>query len=267
MTGARPWCKLKATAQSTVLGVRSSWVTVKVHRLPSMSKRELDRALEFEVPGLFSFPIESPKDICYDYFINFRGEDEVEVVVAACARQHIEPFIRAFRELDLSLEVVDVPALGWPALLTQEGRRAFVEVGTSNHHPSAVWSALQSPHIVPSSPYHTRHQAFACSPQEAARSWQAGSRLPAGGGGQQRYRAAVRQFVGSVLQTLDFMRARRVNSGHAGVVLGRAGRTALWRAAGQVSCRHVPGPYGFIRVLVIPSQSSSAPLLQRWPWA
>jgi hypothetical protein len=40
------------SAEATVVGVRSAWVTVKTHRLPSMSKRELDKALEFEVPEL-----------------------------------------------------------------------------------------------------------------------------------------------------------------------------------------------------------------------
>lgn len=203
------------TAQSTVLGVRSSWVTVKVHRLPSMSKRELDRALEFEVPDLFSFPIESPKDICYDYFINFRGEDEVEVVVAACARQHIEPFIRAFRELDLSLEVVDVPALGWPALLTQEGRRAFVEVSAHQTTILVLFGQLfKVLRIVPIGSLHIIQgiqEAFACSPQEAAAlmaEQDLDYLLVEGQGSKRVLRAAVQQFVGSVLQTLDFVRAQ-----------------------------------------------------------
>jgi Tfp pilus assembly PilM family ATPase len=72
-----------------------------------MTKRELDKALEFEVPELVSFPVESPKDICYDYFINWQDDREVEVVVVACSRQHLNPYIRAFRESDLRLSRYD----------------------------------------------------------------------------------------------------------------------------------------------------------------
>ncbi len=45
------------------LGIRGGdWVTVKTHRLPKMSGRELEKALEFEVPELVSFPVDSPRD-------------------------------------------------------------------------------------------------------------------------------------------------------------------------------------------------------------
>ena len=41
---------------SVVLGVRSPWVTVKTHKMPAMPKRELEKAIEYELPELVSFP-------------------------------------------------------------------------------------------------------------------------------------------------------------------------------------------------------------------
>ena len=120
--------KGEITADSAVLGLRSSWVTVKTHRLPSMTKRELDRAVQFEIPDLVYFPVEDLGEVCYDYFINSRSDSEVEIVVAACPREHLAPYIDALRGVNLNLEIVDLPSFSWPELLPGEKRRAFVEI-------------------------------------------------------------------------------------------------------------------------------------------
>ncbi|HKM43028.1 MAG TPA: pilus assembly protein PilM, partial [Limnochordia bacterium] len=85
-------------ATSAVLGLRSSWVTVKTHKFPMMSERELDKALEFEVPDLVSFPVQSLKDVYYDYFISSKTDRELEVVVVACPRQNVLPYMEAVRD-------------------------------------------------------------------------------------------------------------------------------------------------------------------------
>lgn len=203
------------SAETTVLGVRSSWVTVKTHTLPAMSQRELDKALEFEIPDLVSFSVQSPRDICYDYFINSRSERELEVVVVACSRQHLDPFINAFRELDLSLAVIDLPALGWPDLLTQAGRRAFVEVSEGQTTIMVLFEGLfKVLRVVPIGSRHVLQgvqEAFDCSHREAKELLQNHDLdylLLEGGGSKRVLRAAVQQFIGSVLQTLDFVRAQ-----------------------------------------------------------
>jgi type IV pilus assembly protein PilM len=203
------------SAEAAVLGVRSSWVTVKIHRLPSMTKRELDKALEFEVPELVSFPVESPKDICYDYFINWQDDREVEVVVVACSRQHLNPYIRAFRESDLSLEVIDLPAMGWPDLLAQEGRRAFVEVSAGQTTIMVMLGPLfKVLRLVPIGSIHVKQgvqEAFGCSDTEAQEllsQHDLDYLLMEGQGSKRLLRAAIQQFAGSVLQTLDFVRAQ-----------------------------------------------------------
>ena len=84
------------SADSVVLGLRSSWVMVKTHRLPAMNRRELDKALEFELPELAYFPVDDLKDVCYDYFVNYQTETEVEVVVAAFPASISRPISRLF---------------------------------------------------------------------------------------------------------------------------------------------------------------------------
>src|SRR5690554_2129468 len=105
------------STDSTVLGIRSNWITVKTHRLPKMPKRELDKALEFEILDLVSFPVQSSQELTFDYFINRELDREIEVVVVICPRQHIEPYIKIMREAGLTLESIDVPAFGWQELL------------------------------------------------------------------------------------------------------------------------------------------------------
>lgn len=208
------------SAESIVLGVRSSWVSVKPHRLPNMGKRELDKALEFEIPDLVSFPAESPKDICYDYFINSRSASGLEVVVVACPRQHLNPFIRLFKDLDLNLAVIDIPAFSWPDLLAQEGRRAFVEISAGQTTIMVVFGGLfKVLRVVPIGSLHFRQgiqEAFNCTEEQAAELLQHQDLdyfLLEGSGGKRLLRAAVQQFAGSVLQTLDFIRAQERASG------------------------------------------------------
>lgn len=203
------------SAEATVVGVRSAWVTVKTHRLPSMSKRELDKALEFEVPELIPGSNGSLKEISYDYFVNMQDENELEVVVVACPRQHLNPYVRAFKELPLSLEAIDLPALGWPELITGQGRRAFVEISEGQTTIMVVFGQLfKVLRVVPIGNLHVKQgvqEAFGCLAQEAAdlmARHDLDYLLTNGQGSKRMLRAAVQQFAGSVLQTLDFVRAQ-----------------------------------------------------------
>ena len=200
---------------SAVLGLRSSWVTVKTHRFPAMSKRELEKALEFEIPELVSFPIHSLDDVYYDYFINLTDDQGLEVVVVACPRENVLPYIEAVRAAGLVLEAVDVPAFGWRELIEGEGRRAYVEISeeqtTVQVTIGGVFKVLR---VIPMGAISVRQgvaEAFACSPEEAQALMARESLdylLLEGSGNKRVLRAAVQQFVGLVLQTLDFVRAQ-----------------------------------------------------------
>lgn len=203
------------SADSVVLGLRSSWVMVKTHRLPAMNRRELDKALEFELPELAYFPVDDLKDVCYDYFVNYQTETEVEVVVAAFPREYLSPYIEAIRTAGLVLEIVDLPAFSWPELLAGEKRRAFVEVSegqtTIEVLSDNVFKVLR---VIPLGIAHFRQglqEAFGCSAEEARELYaqhDVDHLLIEGSGDKRVLRAVVQQFIGSVLQTLDFVRAQ-----------------------------------------------------------
>mgnify|MGYP000845325987 FL=1 len=203
------------SARSAVLGLRSTWVTVKTHRLPKMPKKELDKALEFEVPELVSFPVHSPQDVSYDYFVNTESDKEVEIVLVACPRQHLNPYIDAIRAAGLTLEAIDLPALNWAELLNGETRRAFVEISEEQTTIQvALGGVFKVLRVVPVGTKHFREgvqEAFECGSDEARNLCANRSLdflLMEGPGSKRVIRATVQQFVGSVLQTLDFVRAQ-----------------------------------------------------------
>lgn len=203
------------SAHSAILGLRSGWVTVKTHRLPHMPKKELDKVLEFEVPDLVSFPVQGPQDVSYDYFVNGESDNEVEIVLVACPRQHLTPYIEAIRAAGLTLEAIDLPALGWSRLFEGESRRAFVELSeeqtTIQVTLGGVFKVLR---VVPVGARHLREgvqEAFECDLEQAnalCLSQTLDHLLMEGTGNKRVIRATVQQFVGSVLQTLDFVRAQ-----------------------------------------------------------
>lgn len=203
------------SANSTILGLRSGWITVKTHRLPNMGKRELDKALEFEVPELVSFPVQNPEDVSYDYFINRQTDTEVEIVLVACPRQYLIPYIEAIKASGLSLEVIDLPALGWTDLITGEARRAFVEISEEQTTIQVAFNgSFKVLRVVPVGTGHFREgimEAFECDPEEAKNLCMHRNLdylLMEGQGNKRVIRATVQQLVGSVLQTLDFVRAQ-----------------------------------------------------------
>lgn len=199
---------------SVTLGLRSAWITVKTHRFPAMRPRELDKALEFEIPELVTFPVHTPKDVAYDYFINERTAHEVEVVVVACARQHLQPYIELMHEVGLTLAGIDVPAFGWRELLPDSSNRCFIEVSqeqtTIQINLNGLFKVLR---VVPVGALHFRQSigdAFGVSEEEAQqlmRSRDLDYLLMKGEGSERALRATTQQFLGSVLQTLDFVRA------------------------------------------------------------
>ncbi len=207
--------KQRFQANSVTLGLRSSWVTVKIHRFPAMPKRELDKALEFEIPDLVSFQAPALKDVAYDYFVNSRTDNEVEVVVVSCPRQHLDPYIKLMREAGLSLEAIDVPAFGWQELLADDKRRGFVEV---NEEQTTIQISLDGIfrvlRVIPLGMMHFRksvQEAFEISAEEAQSliyDRDLDYLLTEGAGSKRSIRSTIQQFSGSILQTLDFIRAQ-----------------------------------------------------------
>lgn len=200
---------------SVVLGVRSPWVTVKTHKMPAMPKRELEKAIEYELPELVSFPIPSMRDVCYDFFVNSETEQEMEVVIVACQRKNLDPYIEVMRQVGLTLEGIDVPSFGWGDLLRDGKRRAYVEASDGQTTVQVILDGVfKVLRMVPLGMAHLREgvqEAFQCSAEQAQELCQKHNLdylLLEGTGSKRLLRAAVQQFTGSILQTLDFVRAQ-----------------------------------------------------------
>lgn len=209
------WQEQDFSTNSVALGVRGDWVTVKSHRLPKMPARELEKAIEFEVPELVSFAVDSPRDVAYDHFINLETDNEIEVVLVACPRKHLDPYIQAVRAAGLTLEAIDVPAFGWPSLVGAERRSAFAEIGEEQTTVQVILNGVfKVLRVVPVGALHFREgvrEAFQCLPEQAKQlcaQHDLDYLLTEGTGNKRVIRSVFQQFVGSILQTLDFIRAQ-----------------------------------------------------------
>lgn len=207
--------KQDISAHAAIVGLRSNWVTVKSHRLPTMPKKELDKALEFEIPELISFTIDDLDDVCYDYFVNWESESEKEIVLVACSRKDLEPYIDAVNGSGLGLEVIDLSALGWVDLLGKNSRNAYVEISEEQTTILVVLDgSFKVLRVVPVGAEHFREgimEAFLCGEEEVnsfCTHRDLDYLLMEGTGNKRILRATVQQLVGSVLQTLDFVRAQ-----------------------------------------------------------
>lgn len=209
------FARYKLSNESVVLGIRSPWVYTKLHQFPKMPKRELEKALEFEIASLVSFPVNSPRDLTYDYFVNSELGDQLELLIVACPRKRLDPYISALKQADLRLAVVDVPAFSWNYLFAEEKSRAFVEVSAEQ---TTVFIAERGLYkilrVVPIGMVHFLEgvqEAFALSSQEAFALMQKQDLdylLMEGTANKRVLRATIQQLIGSILQTLDFVRAK-----------------------------------------------------------
>lgn len=203
------------SAKSTVLGIDSNSMTVKTRRLPIMSERELERAIEFELPDVVNFPFQSLKDVSFDYYENKRTTNEIEIVLVACPRDLLNPYIKIAKEAGLVLEVIDLPALNWSLLPLEERSRAFVDI---EENWSTIYVELAREfkvlRTIPLGRIHFQkgvEEAFQCSAAEAQRL--CGAKhidylLLEGPGNKSVLRANTQQFTASIFQTLDFVRAQ-----------------------------------------------------------
>jgi len=203
------------TAKATILGIDGTSFTIKTHSLPIMSERELERAIEFELPEVVNFPFQSLKDVSFDYYENKRTASEIEIVLVACQRSLINPYIEIAKGAGLSLEVIDLPALNWPVLPLEVNPRAFVNI---EENWTTIFVELNGEFKVlrniPLGRIHFQkgvEEAFQCSAAEAQRlcaTKHIDYLLLEGPGNKSLLRANTQQFTASVFQTLDFVRAQ-----------------------------------------------------------
>jgi type IV pilus assembly protein PilM len=71
------------STDKVVIGITSPEVVVKTVQMPLMPPKELEHALQFELPDIVRFPFESLKDITYSWEVLEKSERYQEILVVA----------------------------------------------------------------------------------------------------------------------------------------------------------------------------------------
>ncbi|MGI6150206.1 MAG: type IV pilus assembly protein PilM [Limnochordia bacterium] len=206
--------RLGVSGKTTVVGLNNPDVVVKRHRMPDMTDKELEKALEFELPELVAFPTETPREITYSFEVLNRSASEVEVLFVACRRNLVEPFLACTREAGLEAAVVDLQAFNWSRLAGASERVCYVDLGEEQ---TTLYVELNGTYkvyrMLPIGGFHFTQgimQAFDCDSREAQRlkeTQHIDYLLTEGAGQKSPLRSVFQQYIAGILQTLDFIRA------------------------------------------------------------
>ncbi len=206
--------KLEVEGKTTVLGLNSPDVLVRRHRMPLMSDKELAKALEFELPELVNFPLENSRDVSYSFEVLRRDVREVELLLVACRRSLLDPFLACLRSVGLEAVVIDLQAFNWPHLLTPDQRVCFVDFGEEQTTLYVeLYQTYKVYRVLPIGGLHFTQgimQAFDCDYSQAQHlkeTQHLDSLLTEGTGQKSTLRSVFQQYIAGILQTLDFVRA------------------------------------------------------------
>lgn len=197
-----------------VMGITNPEIVMKTIQMPLMAHRELEQALEFELPDIVRFPFQSLKDITYSYEVLRKSEREQEVLVVACARSLIAPYIEVARRCKLELGVIDLHSFNLPRLLPNDRRLCVVDMGASQ---TSVYVAEEGSYkvyrILPVGGQDITSgvmEAFSCDYETAEHmksEYHIDDLLMQGTGSKRSLRFVIQQFIGGIMQTLEFLRA------------------------------------------------------------
>lgn len=202
-------------ADHVILGFSSQDVAVKLTDLPAMAPKELRQALEFELGDILRLSFNSIDEISFSFAEVTRTNERLEVLVVGCRREIVEAYVQAARPAGLRPHAIDVNAFALPRLCSSSGRACFIDIG-----------AEQTKIYVEADGGYKLYRILAVGGTNLTNgvmdafdlSWEAAEDLrfthnldyllQEGTGAESLLRSVVQQFVGGVLQTFDYLRAR-----------------------------------------------------------
>lgn len=205
---------LDISSKRTVIGLSCPEVLVKRHNMPPMTDKELSKALEFELPDLVNFPMQSNNDVSYSFEVLHRDESQLELLFVACERSLIDPYLDSMKETGLEASVLDLSAFNWPRIPGVDERVCFVDLG--EEHTTLYVELNQTYKVYRILPIGGIHfiqgimQAFECdaaAARQLLKTRHLDELLTQGHGQRSTLRSVFQQYVAGILQTLDFLRA------------------------------------------------------------
>ncbi|NLM26205.1 MAG: type IV pilus assembly protein PilM [Firmicutes bacterium] len=202
--------------ERVVLGLNSADVMTKVAKYPKMPEKELEQVIEFDIEKLFKLPAGVQREeltISFDQISEI--DDEVSVLVACCPKPLIYPYLIAVREAGLVPFIIDIGAFNLPRVIDSNQRYCFVDLG---HTQTVIYIAIggkyQVYRILPIGGLDLNKgimAAFDTNEDRAERfklTYDIDYLLLEGTGPTGMLQATIQQYVGGILQTLDYLRAQ-----------------------------------------------------------
>lgn len=199
-----------------VLGLNSSEVMLKSIAFPKMPQKELDKVLEFEFEDVFKLPSgQSVSDYSISYDILAETENEMNLLVAGCPMHLVTSYLNVLRQADLVPFIIDIGAFALPRVNETTRRSCYVDLG---HSQTVIYIEIDGAYkvyrILPIGGAAITEgimEAFETEVNHAENlklNHDIDYLLMEGSGQKGLLRATIQQYVGGILQTLDYLRSQ-----------------------------------------------------------
>ncbi len=203
------------TTKSVCLGLTSSEIVIKTITMPNMQTKELEQALEFELHDHVGFAYNSPKEVAFSYDVMHKDATQQTILLVACKREVIEPYMSIVDKAGLDLAIIDIQALALPRVSPQIRSSCFIDIGSLQ---TTIYiqqnDEFKVYRILPLGMEHLINGLSEAYSEQYAQSKallfkeDISDLMTNGTGTKGTLRAFIGQLVGGVLQTLDFFRAQ-----------------------------------------------------------
>lgn len=204
--------------ERVVLGLNSPSIMIRQASFPQMSKRELEQAIDLDLVDILRLSSETEQSAYYYSFdIAETVNQSFEVVVVACQKRMLDPYIGMMKNAGLEPAVIDISAFSLPHIDPNRtnGRTCYVDLGYSQ---TVIYIELNGVYgvyrILPiggrmlDEAIATAFEVDFSETAKLRRELSLEELLTGGTGSKSLIRSVVQQYIGGLLQTLDYLRSK-----------------------------------------------------------
>jgi Tfp pilus assembly PilM family ATPase len=92
---------------------------IRKFSIPFVPDQEIAKVVRWEGENILPYPI---VEVCYHYQVIGRTDDQYQVLFAAHRRERVEPYVRLFHDLDLSVRLLTIHPFGLTNYLESTGQ-------------------------------------------------------------------------------------------------------------------------------------------------
>ncbi len=200
-----------------VLGLNSPQISIKQITLPRMTPKELEQAIQLDIGDILKLPANGDTQSVYHSYEVLNQGEELDVLVVGCTRAFLDPYIAMIKAADLEPVVIDVAAFNLPRILYNgsNSRICYVDLGYSQtviyvelRGAYSVYRVLPIGGQLLDEAIAAAHDVDTAEAQRMKHTSSLEEMLSSGSGSKHLLRSTLQQYVGGLLQTLDYLRSK-----------------------------------------------------------